>query len=131
MAGAVAIYSPHDDIRLLLRSLLRLHHYEVVAEGSTPGELRGGPTRSPMTVVLDAELDEVGWSEAVAAVRKARPDVRFLLVTPSRSPRTDAQARNAGIPVVLHRPFALRQLVEAMNLLDPSAAAPATGAVTP
>lgn len=115
MTDTVAIFSPHDDIRLLLRSLLRLHHYRVAIEGSSPGELRSLPSAVDGTIVLDVDLEEVGWFQALESLRAARPGLRFLLVTPSRSPRTDQRAQTAGVSAVLRRPFAMRQLLEAMQ----------------
>ena len=128
MTGTVAIYSPHDDIRLLLRSLLRLHHYQVIGEGSSPADLRALAAAPEVTVVVDADLEEMGWSEAIGALRKGRDGLRFVLVTPSRSPRTDSQAHAVGIAAVLRRPFAMRQLVEALHAVEApeGAATPAT-----
>ena len=119
MPGTVAIYSPHDDIRLLLRSLLRLHHYRVLGEGTSPAELRALQPGAEHAIVLDADLEEVGWSEAVHQLHRSRPDLKFVLVTASRSPRVDAQAHAVGISAVLRRPFAMRELVETMRSVDP------------
>jgi len=125
MPGTVAIYSPHDDIRLLLRSLLRLHHYRVVGEGATPGELRALPGGADPAIVLDADLEEVGWTEAIQSLRRNRPQLKFVLVTASRSPRTDAQAHAVGVSAILRRPFAMRELVETMRAVEPSEPIPA------
>lgn len=128
MTGTVAIYSPHDDIRLLLRSLLRLHHYQVVGEGATPSELRTVPPVAGVTVVLDADLEEVAWSDAVQALRAARPELHFVLVTPGRSTRIDDRARELGMTAVLRRPFAMRQLVETMRTASGTAEGEAAAA---
>lgn len=118
MTGTAAIYSPHDDIRLLLRSLLRLHHYQVLREGTSASDLRSLALTPNLTIVVDADLEEIGWSEAVQGLRQLQPDLRILLVTPSRSARTDAAAKTLGIGSVLRRPFAMRQLVEALRALE-------------
>jgi len=124
MAGPVAIYGPQDDVRLLLRSLLRLYKFEVASEGARPNELRALAPRPGTTVVLDVDLDEPEWTEAVQALREAHPELRLLLITPSRSARVDGQARSVGISAVLRRPFALRQLADLMGVPPPPPAPP-------
>ncbi|HTT25764.1 MAG TPA: response regulator [Thermoplasmata archaeon] len=115
MTSDVAIFSAQDDVRLLLRGLLRLHRYRVVGEGNAPVALAQLPKDSQAVVVVDADLDEVGWSEAVTALHRARPTQRVVLLSATRSPRIESQAKALGISAVVRRPFAVHQLVEAVN----------------
>ncbi len=115
MTSDVAIYSAQDDVRLLLRGLLRLHRYRVIGEGNSPLALGQLPKDSQAVVVVDADLDEVGWSEAVTALHRARPAQRVVLLSATRSPRVESQAKALGISAVVRRPFAVHQLVEAVN----------------
>jgi DNA-binding NarL/FixJ family response regulator len=122
MTSDVAIYSAQDDVRLLLRGLLRLHRYRVVGEGNSPNALLQLPKDSDAVVVVDADLDEVGWAEAVTSLHRARPGQRVVLLSATRSPRVESQAKSLGISAVVRRPFAVHQLVEAVN--GPEIAAP-------
>lgn len=114
MTTDVAIVSPHDEIRLLLRGLLKLHHFRVIREGSSPAALTELLAVEHPVVVLDADLDEVGWSEAIRAFRTSRPDLRLVLLTATRSPRVGGQAKASGIAAVVHRPFAVHDLIDAV-----------------
>jgi CheY-like chemotaxis protein len=115
MTGEVAIYSGNDEIRLLLRGLLKLHRFHVVREGGVPAALRDLPKDSSPVVVLDADLDEMGWVEAIQVLRKERPELRVILLTATRSPRVEGQAKASGIDVVVRRPFPVHALLEAVQ----------------
>ncbi len=115
MSGDVAILSPHDEMRLLLRGLLRLHRFRVVREGNGPASLGEIPEGDRAVVVLDADLDELSWSEAIRRFRESRPDVRLVLLTATRSPRVGSQAKSCGISAVVRRPFAVHELLEAVT----------------
>jgi DNA-binding NarL/FixJ family response regulator len=115
MSSDVAIYSAHDEIRLLLRGLLRLHRFRVVGEGSDPTALQHAPGDASTVVVLDADLDEIGWLEGVHALRRARPEMRIVLLSASGSPRIETHAKSLGIAAVVRRPFAVHHLIEAVN----------------
>ena len=130
MTSDVAIVSPHDDIRLLLRGLLKLHRFHVIREGSGPTALAGLTDGERPVVILDADLDEVGWAEAVRDLRSRRPDLPLLLLTSTRSPRVGPQAKASGIGAIVHRPFAVHDLIEAVTgLAGPPAPSPPAEAV--
>jgi DNA-binding NarL/FixJ family response regulator len=94
---------------------LRLHRYRIVGEGSTPAALQQLPRDSSAVVVVDADLDEIGWAEAVTLFHRAHPSQRVVLLCATRSPRVESQAKALGISAVVRRPFAVHQLVEAVN----------------
>jgi two-component system, OmpR family, response regulator len=115
MTSDVAIYSANDEIRLLLRGLLRLHHYRIVGEGSAPASLLEIPREMAPVVVLDADLDEMGWVESIQELHRHRPELRVVLLTATRSPRVGTQAKATGIDAVVRRPFPVRELLEAVT----------------
>jgi CheY-like chemotaxis protein len=133
MTSDVAIYSPNDEIRLLLRGLLRLHRYRIVGEGNSPSSLQTIPRDASPVVVLDADLDEVGWVESVQALHRERPELRVVLLTATRSPRVGSQAKATGIDAVVRRPFPVRELLEAVtgNGPGPVEAEPPQGSALP
>jgi CheY-like chemotaxis protein len=124
MSGDVAILSPHDEMRLLLRGLLRLHQFRIVREGNGPGSLGEIPDGERAVVVLDADLDELSWSEAIRQFREHRPEVRLVLLTATRSPRVGTQAKACGISAVVRRPFQVHELLEAVSGAGPPVAPP-------
>ncbi len=57
------------------------------------------------TLVVEYDVaGQSGW-ELARAARRARPDLRIIVLTETQRPVDDTQARNAGIDRVLARPF--------------------------
>ena len=120
----VAIVGGSREVRLLIKGLLRLHHHAVVAEGPSFDVLQGLPTGSePEVVVVDIDLTDPDRLEAARAARKARPDCRFVLLTVGGGTQAREAARSVGANAIVSRPFAVRELVEAV--------APGSGTGTP
>lgn len=116
----VAIAGGTDETRLLLRGLVRLHHHRVVAEGFGPETLTESSNDGAPTVALvDADLDDPRWADAVRRCSAARPGIRIILLTASRSPQLEARAKELGVAALLHRPFAVHELVD---VVEPPAA---------
>jgi CheY-like chemotaxis protein len=116
----VAIVGGSREVRLLIKGLLRLHHHVVVAEGPTFEVLNGlaGDTE-PGVIVVDFDLSEPGRPETVRAARQARPACRFVLLTNGAAPSTREAARSAGANAIVARPFAVRELIEAVAPATP------------
>ena len=113
----VVIVGGTEETRLLLRGLVRLHHHRVVAEGPSPDTLQEIPPEPADPILLiDADLGEARWAQPIGALLGARPTIRAILITASRSPQVETQARGLGVSQLLHRPFAVHELVEALDL---------------
>jgi DNA-binding NarL/FixJ family response regulator len=111
----VAVVGGSREVRLLIKGLLRLHHHTVVAEGPSFDVLDGIPaTADPPVVVVDFDLEEPGRIEAVRIARKARPESRFVLLTLGGGPPLREAGRTIGANAMISRPFAVRDLVEAV-----------------
>lgn len=111
----VAVVGGSREVRLLIKGLLRLHRHVVVAEGPTFDVLDGLPADvgSPV-VVVDFDLDEPGRLDVVRTARKARPQCRFVLLTPGGGPPMREAGRAIGADAMISRPFAVRDLIEAV-----------------
>jgi CheY-like chemotaxis protein len=111
----VAVVGGSREVRLLIKGLLRLHHHVVVAEGPNFECVDALPIDGePLVVVIDFDLEEAGRLEAVRAARKARPKSRFVLLTPGGGAPMREAARSVGANAVIGRPFAVRELIEAV-----------------
>ncbi|MCI4352879.1 MAG: hypothetical protein L3K14_05760 [Thermoplasmata archaeon] len=116
--GASAIVVAGDEeTRVLLRGLLRLHHYRVIgeAEGSTEGTelLR---THPPSVMVVDAALAEGSFPVLIREARMLRPETRIVLVTPTPSRPGDGTPKGADGPdATVTRPFRLADFLAALR----------------
>lgn len=117
-----------EETRVLLRGLLRLHHYHVLgeADGSTR-TLELVRQHRPSVVVADVNLAEGSFATLVAESRTADPSVRIVLVAPASRPQPAAVG--PSVPdAILYRPFRIRQFAEAMR---PGSALGAASAPSP
>jgi DNA-binding response OmpR family regulator len=116
--GASAIVVAGDEeTRVLLRGLLRLHHYRVIgeAEGSTEGTelLR---THPPSVMVVDAALAEGSFPVLIREARLLRPEMRVVLVTPNPVRPGDGTPKGADGPdATVTRPFRLADFLGALQ----------------
>lgn len=105
----------NEDNRLLLRGLLRLHHYPVVLETADPSDLdRLPPSAGSGVLILDTELTGRPWEADLRAALKSHPELRALVILPRGAPSLETSAYAAGAKGVLVRPFAIRDLVRAV-----------------
>jgi hypothetical protein len=112
----VAIIGGSEETRLLLRGLVRLHRHRVVFEGSGPVGLRDLPAEPlGLVVLLDADVESAEWAEPIRRALRSFPGRRAILISPTRSPRIEGRAKELGFAVLLRRPFAVHELVEAIS----------------
>jgi CheY-like chemotaxis protein len=113
-AGTTAVVVAGDEeTRVLLRGLLRLHHFRVEgeAEGATQA-LELLRHHRPALLVVDANLAEGSCAGLLREARALLPQLRTILVAPaSRPPPPDT---SGATDAVLLRPFRIRQFAEAL-----------------
>lgn len=116
----------NGETRLLLRGLLRLHRYRVLLEAASAGELDQRPLPDePTAFVFDAESEVAPWDTELAAVLRGHPSLRAVVLLPRAAPPScEARARLAGARAVVARPFAIRDLVDALETAVTGAPAP-------
>lgn len=104
-----------EETRVLLRGLLRLHHFRVEgeAEGATHA-LELLRDRRPSLMVADMNLAEGSSTALVAEARAIVPTLRVILVAPASRPPTTAADPAHRADVVLLRPFRIRQFADAI-----------------
>lgn len=104
-----------EETRVLLRGLLRLHHFRVdgEAEGATQA-IELVRLHRPSLLVVDASLAEGSSIPLVAHARGLSPGIRVILVAPASRPPTLPTDPVQRPDVVLLRPFRIRQFAEAL-----------------
>jgi DNA-binding NarL/FixJ family response regulator len=105
-----------EETRVLLRGLLRLHHFRVdgEAEGAAPA-LELIRVHRPGLLVVDVNLAEGSPAALVADARAIDPALRVILVAPASRPPPVMGVSGQGPDVVLLRPFRIRQFAEAIS----------------
>lgn len=123
-AASAVVVAGDEETRVLLRGLLRLHHFRVdgEAEGATQC-LELIREHRPTLLVADVNLAEGSPGVLVSEARRVAPHLRVILVAPASRPPAPAD-HDKGPDVVLLRPFRIRQFAEALLPSDPGATAP-------
>ena len=121
MSGGVSstsnaiVVAGDEETRVLLRGLLRLHHFRVdgEAEGLSPAvELIG--VHRPNLLVVDANLAEGSVGALIGQARRIVPGIRVVLVAPASRPPTAPTDPSQHPDALLLRPFRIRQFAEAL-----------------
>ncbi len=109
-----------EETRVLLRGLLRLHHFRVDGEAAGATEaLELLREHRPALLVADISLAEGSSAALIAEARAAVPNLRVILVAPASRPPPAPADGLPGPDVVLLRPFRIRQFVDALAMGPP------------
>ena len=114
-AASAIVVAGDEETRVLLRGLLRLHHFRVdgEAEGVTPAvELIG--VHRPTLLVVDASLAEGSVGPLIGQARGLVPNLRVILVAPASRPPSLPPDSTQRPDALLLRPFRIRQFAEAL-----------------
>jgi DNA-binding NarL/FixJ family response regulator len=118
----VLVAGGSEETRLLLRGLLRLHHHRVIGDlASGSATLTIPADAKALVAVVDANLQDPEWERAIADARRQHPDLKIVLLTATRSTEVLAKARTLGVAAIVRRPFAVRELIEAVGPATPPA----------
>lgn len=114
-AAAAIVVAGDEETRVLLRGLLRLHHFRVEgeAEGATHA-LELLREHRPQIMVADVNLAEGSPSALIGGARAVLPRLKIILVAPASRPPAPAADSAQRPDVVLLRPFRIRQFAEAL-----------------
>ena len=98
-------------VRRMLRNMLELDGFEVVAEaGSGPEAVDVVAGADPDIIVVDYKMPDVDGLETAARLRAVRPDQVMILYTAFVDPDLEARAREVGVSVVLGKVEGLESL---------------------
>ncbi len=110
------VVSGDEETRVLLRGLLRLHHFRVEgeAEGVTHA-LELLHDHRPSLMVADVNLAEGSPSVLIADARTTLSPLRVILIAPTSHPPASPPDPARRPDVLLLRPFRIRQFGEALH----------------
>lgn len=101
-----------EEIRVLLRGLLRLYHFRVLGEAdSEPMGIDLLRQHHPRLVVIDTNIGEGSPTALIEGIRRIEPDARTVLVAPHSYRAGTGVAPDA----ILQRPFRVREFAEAVG----------------
>jgi CheY-like chemotaxis protein len=107
----VMIVDDTVHVRRMLRNMLELDGFEVVAEaGSGPEAVDVVVGAEPDIVVVDYKMPDIDGLETAARVRAVRPDQVMILYTAFVDADLEARARAVGVSVVLGKVEGLESL---------------------
>ena len=115
--SSAVVVAGDEETRVLLRGLLRLHHFRVdgEAEGATQA-IELVRMHRPSLLVIDTSLAEVVQAKKglIGHARGLSSGLRVILVGPASHPPALPSDPVQRPDVVLLRPFRIRQFAEAL-----------------
>jgi DNA-binding NarL/FixJ family response regulator len=111
----VVLWVPDDDVRLLLRGILTLQRHPVVLELASAETLRRWEAPEVALLLIDAVSGADRWRQELAEALRAQPELRPIVLLPREQEALRREAEALGARATLVRPFAVRDLVQAIR----------------
>jgi CheY-like chemotaxis protein len=100
-----------DHVRRMLRNMLDLDGFAVVAEASGGADaLDKIDAADPDVVVIDYQMPDLDGIEVARRIREQRPAQVMVMYTAFLQPDVEAKAREAGVALVLGKVEGLESL---------------------
>jgi DNA-binding NarL/FixJ family response regulator len=107
-----------DHVRRMLRNMLDLDGFEVVAESASGAEaIDAIGAADPDVVVIDYSMPDMDGIETARQIRAARPDQVMIMYTAYLQPEVESKAREVGVALVLGKVEGLESLEREISRL--------------
>jgi CheY-like chemotaxis protein len=114
----VMVVDDTDHVRRMLRNMLELDGFTVVAEASGGEEaVEAIDAADPDVVVIDYKMPVVDGLQAAARIREKRPEQVMILYTAFVDADLQRKARDVGVSVVLGKVEGLESLEREISRL--------------
>ena len=114
----VMVVDDTDHVRRMLRNMLELDGFTVVAEASGGEEaVEAVDAADPDVVVIDYKMPVVDGLQAAARIREKRPEQVMILYTAFVDADLQRKARDVGVSVVLGKVEGLESLEREISRL--------------
>jgi two-component system, cell cycle sensor histidine kinase and response regulator CckA len=124
-SGAVLVVDDDETVRSVARQMLERSGFTVLTarDGSEGLDVYTSSLDPIALVLLDLTMPTLGGEEAFRALRRARPDVRIVLMSGYSSHELAARYGAEGLAGFIQKPFRLEELEECLTrVLGESAA---------
>jgi CheY-like chemotaxis protein len=107
-----------DHVRRMLRNMLDLDGFVVVAEAASGADALGqiGPA-DPDVVVIDYSMPDMDGIETARRIREARPEQVMIMYTAYLDADVEARSREVGVALVLGKVEGLESLEREISRL--------------
>jgi CheY-like chemotaxis protein len=107
-----------DHVRRMLRNMLDLDGFEVVAEAADGASAVAAiAAADPDVVVIDYSMPDMDGIETARRIRADRPDQLMIMYTAYLQPEVEAMAREVGVALVLGKVEGLESLEREISRL--------------
>jgi CheY-like chemotaxis protein len=107
-----------DHVRRMLRNMLDLDGFEVVAECANGARaVEAVAEANPDVVVIDYQMPDMDGIETAARIRAARPEQVMIMYTAFLEPDVEERAREVGVALVLGKVEGLESLEREISRL--------------
>lgn len=114
----VMVVDDTDHVRRMLRNMLELDGFDVVAEAATGAEaVAAVDGADPDVVVIDYKMPELDGLETARQLRQRRPEQVIILYTAFVDPDLQRRAEEVGVALVLGKVEGLESLEREISRL--------------
>ena len=120
MTGRVLVVDDTSSIRFLLREVLPIHGFEVIAEAGSAAEgIELAGSEQPDVVILDMEMPITSGVEAIAPIKERAPEAKIIMYSSHEAPHIRREALDRGAHAYMDKLSPISDIaVEMERLLD-------------
>ncbi|MGH2806038.1 MAG: response regulator [Actinomycetota bacterium] len=121
MAARVLVVDDTSSIRFLLKGVLPVHGFEVVAEATTAAEgIELAGREQPDFVILDMQMPRTSGLDAIEPIKAKAPNTKIVMYSSHDSDRVRDDALARGADAYLDKLAPMSELAAAMERLRKS-----------